>query len=60
MAKFTFTIDTGHAPMRSTEEIARALRKTADLIEPWGTLRDSGRNVTGADGNRIGVWEFSE
>lgn len=60
MAKFTFQIDTGHAPMRSTEEIAKAMRVTADLLEPWGTLFSKGRAVTDSDGKRMGVFTYED
>lgn len=58
MATFTFTIDTGHAPMRDTTAIAAALVKVANLIEPWRTLNESGRDVTDSTGSRIGAWEM--
>lgn len=63
MAKFTFTIDTGHAPMRNTATIAAALRNVANLIEPWGTIREGGRDVLDMQASpiaRVGRWECSE
>lgn len=60
MAKFTFQIDTGHAPMRSTEEIAAAMRRTANLLEPWGSLFAKGRDVNDSAGKRIGVFTYED
>ena len=60
MPVFTFTIDTGHAPMKSTPEIAAAMKRVADLIEPWGQLRESGRDVTDTNGVKVGEWSLDD
>jgi hypothetical protein len=53
--KFTLTIDMGNAAMRSTDDVARYLRKLAGKIDH--ECRTEGK-VMDENGNSCGEWAF--
>jgi hypothetical protein len=55
MAQFTLTIELGNAAMQTSDDIAEALRETADnvAIDAHGTIRDT-------NGNKVGLWSCDE
>lgn len=57
MIKFIVEFDTGHAPMLHSTEVATALRKVADLVEPWEVLYAGGRIIKNEDSQPIGEWK---
>lgn len=56
--KFTLEIEIAGDAMRTSENVADALAKVADLIRPWGILFPGGRKILDENGNSVGSWEF--
>jgi hypothetical protein len=60
MSTFTLTIALGNDAMQTAEDVASALRATADYIEGtggWGHI-DAG-SVRDLNGNPVGEWEVA-
>lgn len=59
MDSFSLDIDLGNAAMQSPEDVADALRATADKLDAAAGYVGEGA-IHDANGNRVGGWGFDQ
>lgn len=52
--EFTLRIRLGNAEMQSPSDVANALRRSAEMLEEYGT--DAPQSLLDVNGNRVGAW----
>lgn len=56
--KFVLIIELGNAGMTNSQQVAEALRKTADKVQHARVRSHEGGKIMDVNGNSVGEWDF--
>ena len=58
--KFTLEIELGNAAMRTAEDVAERLERTAKKLRENGLIRNFYGRIGDRNGNTVGTWQVVE